>query len=162
VRPVEFWLVLCFVIVLSGIIAARNLKGEKVAGSLKDILDGGSLGLTALQALLDNSFDSILITDSSKSGKILYANKAFKALTGYSPKEVVGNTPRILQGPATDKKVLDRLRTALSEGKSFEGRAINYKKNGTPFIMHWRVVPVNVGAATKVWVAIQREGSVVE
>ena len=133
-----------------------------MAGSLKDILDGGSLSLTALQALLDNSFDSILITDSSKSGKILYANKAFKALTGYSPKEVVGNTPRILQGPATDKKVLDRLRTALSEGKSFEGRAINYKKNGTPFIMHWRVVPVSVGAATKVWVAIQREGSAVE
>jgi len=133
-----------------------------MADSRTNALAGGNLSLTTLKALLDNSFDSILITDSTKAGKILYANKGFKALTGYSPKEVVGKTPRILQGSATDKKVLDRLRKSLTEGKPFEGRAINYKKNGTPFIMHWRVVPVNVGKNTKVWIAIQREGSAVE
>ena len=133
-----------------------------MADSLTNALAGGNLSLTTLKALLDNSFDSILITDSTKAGKILYANKGFKALTGYLPKEVVGKTPRILQGSATDKKVLDRLRKSLTEGKPFEGRAINYKKNGTPFIMHWRVVPVNVGKNTKVWIAIQREGSAVE
>ena len=130
--------------------------------SLLDALDGGNLSLSTLKALLDNSFDSVLITDSTKAGKILFANKGFKALTGYSTKEVVGQTPRILQGVATDKNVLDRLRKALTDGKPFEGRAINYKKNGAPFIMHWRVVPVRVGGNTKVWVAIQREGSTVE
>ena len=130
--------------------------------SLSDALDGGNLSLSTLKALLDNSFDSVLITDSTKAGKILFANKGFKALTGYSTKEVVGQNPRILQGVATDKKVLDRLRKALTDGKPFEGRAINYKKNGAPFIMHWRVVPVRVGGNTKVWVAIQREGSTVE
>jgi PAS domain S-box-containing protein len=133
-----------------------------MADSLSNILDENKLTLSALKGLVDNSFDSILITDSSAYGKILFANKAFKALTGYSPAEVVGKTPRILQGTATDKKVLDRLRKSLTDGKRFEGRAINYKKNGTPFIMHWRVVPVNVGKNTKVWIAIQREGSAVE
>ena len=59
---------------------------------------GRSKPHTTLKALLDNSFDSILITDSTKAGKILYANKGFKALTGYSTKEVIGKTPRILQG----------------------------------------------------------------
>lgn len=133
-----------------------------MANSLTAALEGGNLSLATLKALLDNSFDSILITDSSKSGKILFANKSFKALTGYSTQEVLGKTPRILQGTATDKKVLDRLRKALRDGKPFEGRAINYKKNRTPFIMHWRVVPVKIGRNTKVWVAIQREGSTVE
>ena len=135
---------------------------NNMADSLTEALAGGDLSLTTLKALLDNSFDSILITDSTKAGKILYANKGFKTLTGYSTKEVIGKTPRILQGAATDKKVLDRLRKALTDGKPFEGRAINYKKNGTPFIMHWRVVPVKVGRNTKVWLAIQREGSAVE
>ena len=133
-----------------------------MADSLTEALAGGDLSLTTLKALLDNSFDSILITDSTKAGKILYANKGFKTLTGYSTKEVIGKTPRILQGAATDKKVLDRLRKALTDGKPFEGRVINYNKNGTPFIMHWRVVPVKVGRNTKVWLAIQREGSAVE
>ena len=83
-------------------------------------------------------------------------------MTGYTQSEVIGKTPRILQGPATDKKVVGRLREALMEGKKFEGKAINYKKNGTPFIMYWRVVPARVGKDTKVWIAIQREGVAVE
>ena len=93
-----------------------------MADSLSNILDENKLTLSALKGLVDNSFDSILITDSSAYGKILFANKAFKALTGYSPAEVVGKTPRILQGTATDKKVLDRLRKSLTDGKRFEGR----------------------------------------
>jgi PAS domain S-box-containing protein len=133
-----------------------------MANSLNDIVSEGNMTLLTLKGLVDNSFDAVLITDSSASGKILFANRAFKTLTGYTPSEVIGKTPRILQGTATDKKVLDRLRKALTDGKNFEGRAINYKKNGTPFIMHWRVVPVKIGQNTKVWIAIQREGSAVE
>jgi PAS domain S-box-containing protein len=117
-----------------------------------------AVGLGVLKALADNSFDSVLITDTTEAGKIIYANKAFKTLTGYDPASVVGKSPRILQGPATDKKVLARLGQALKDDGRFEGRAINYEKDGTPFIMQWRVVPAKVGRKTRVWVAIQREG----
>jgi hypothetical protein len=64
-----------------------------------------------------------------------------------------------LQGAATDKKVIARLKNALAKGGRFEGKAINYRKDGTPFIMHWRVVPVRVSRKTAVWLAIQREAS---
>ncbi|MFT6438016.1 MAG: PAS domain S-box-containing protein, partial [Candidatus Azotimanducaceae bacterium] len=40
--------------------------------------------LTMLKVLAENSFDSILITDATTEGKIIYANKAFKKLTGYA------------------------------------------------------------------------------
>ena len=133
-----------------------------MAKSIEKTLQATNVSLSVLQVLADNSFDSVLITDATRAGKIIYANKAFNKLTGHSPTEVVGKTPRILQGPATDKKVLDRLRKALEKGTSFEGKAINYKKNGTPFIMHWRVVPAKIGKDTKVWLAIQREGTAVE
>lgn len=115
--------------------------------------------VTMLRVLAENSFDSILITDATAEGKIIYANKAFKKLTGYDSSDVIGQTPRILQGVGTDKKVIDRLALALKAGKKFEGKAINYKKDGTPFIMYWRVLPIKVGKKIESWVAIQREGS---
>ena len=117
--------------------------------------------LALLKVLAENSFDSILITDATKAGKITYANKAFKKLTGYETAEVIGKSPRILQGVGTDKKVISRLAAALKSGRKFEGKAINYKKDGTPFIMFWRVLPIKVGRNIEAWVAIQREGSAI-
>jgi PAS domain S-box-containing protein len=110
-----------------------------------------------LDTLFENSFDSILITDVA--GNITYANEAFKLLTGYSREEVIGKSPRILQGNATDKQTLDRLSAAMKSGDIFEGRAINYKKDGTAFIMHWKVMPLKSDNQEIIsWVAIQREG----
>jgi len=115
--------------------------------------------ISMLAALAENSFDSVLITDASKAGKVIYANKAFQNLTGFTHKEVIGKTPRILQGPATDAKVIKRLSNALKKGGKFEGKAINYKKDKTPFIMHWRVVPIKNKGKIVAWVAIQRSGT---
>merc|ERR1719174_3669327 len=115
----------------------------------------------ALELLADNSFDAILITDVA--GNIAYSNKAFTKLTGYDQSDVIGKSPKLLQGPGTDMKVLARLKESMQKGNGdYEGSAINYKKNGTPFIMHWRVVPVKVGGEVRAWVAIQREGVAAE
>ena len=127
--------------------------------SIEKTLNDDYLSISVLKGLVEHSFDSILVTDASSRTKIMYANKAFKNLTGYSPDEVLGKTPKMLQGPATDKKVIARLANTLKKGGRFEGKAINYKKDGTPFIMDWRVIPAKIGKNAKVWIAIQREGS---
>lgn len=107
-----------------------------MAGSLEKILRDTDASLQVLQVLMEASYDSILITDATKAAKIIYANNAFKTLTGYTPSEVIGKTPRILQGPGTDRKVIARLGKVLKKGGKFEGRAINYRKDRTPFIMY--------------------------
>lgn len=132
-----------------------------MASAIETSLGKTETSLTLLKVLAANSFDSILITDATVSGKITYANKAFKKLTGHDPSEVIGKTPRILQGTGTDKKVINRLAVALKTGAKFEGKAINYKKDGTPFIMYWRVLPIKVAGKIEAWLAIQREGSVI-
>jgi PAS domain S-box-containing protein len=132
-----------------------------MASSIETSLGKTENSLALLKVLAENSFDSILITDATVKGKITYANKAFKKLTGYDQSEIIGKTPRILQGSGTDKKVIDRLAIALKSGDKFEGKAINYKKDGTPFIMYWRVLPIKVGKKIEAWLAIQREGSVI-
>jgi PAS domain S-box-containing protein len=129
--------------------------------SIDSVLGGDVGGIALLKILAENSFDSVLVTDASPRGNIIYANKAFKKLTGHEPSSVIGKTPRILQGPGTDKKVIERLATALKVGGRFEGKAINYKKDGTPFIMFWRVLPIKEGKKIIAWVAIQREGAAI-
>ena len=132
-----------------------------MASAIEKSLGNTETSLNTLKVLAENSFDSILITDATAKGKIIYANKAFKKLTGHDASEVIGKTPRVLQGKGTDKKVIERLSVALKTGRKFEGKAINYKKDGTPFIMYWRVLPIKVGKKIEAWVAIQREGSVI-
>ena len=130
-----------------------------MSSAIDKVIDDNKISTALLRVLADNSFDSIVITDATVQGKIIYANKAFKKLTGYDPSDVIGKTPRILQGVGTDKKVIGRLAVALKSGKKFQGKTINYKKDGTPFIMYWRVSPIRVGKTTEAWIAIQREGS---
>ena len=127
----------------------------------ENLLGSPDTNLALLKVLAENSFDSILMTDSTEIGAIIYANPAFETLTGFNRTEVIGKTPRILQGLGTDEKVIDRLSRALKSGDEFEGKAINYKKDGTPFIMYWRVLPIKLGKKIEAWVAIQREGSAI-
>jgi len=127
--------------------------------TLDEILGDEASSLSLLKVVADGSFDSILVTDATPAGKIVFANRAFEKLTGHKRADVIGQTPRILQGAGTDPKVIDRLRKCLSGGKAFEGKAINYKKDGTPFIMFWRVLPVKAKGRIRFWVAIQREGA---
>ena len=132
-----------------------------MAYTIRTALEKTETNLALLKVLAENSFDSILITDATSAGKVIYANKSFKKLTGYDTAEVIGKSPRILQGVGTDKKVIKRLAVALKSGAKFEGKAINYKKDGTPFIMFWRVLPIKVGKKIEAWIAIQREGSAI-
>ena len=126
-------------------------------GSLEKILNDEQFSLSFLKILLENSYDSIIITDCTEDTSIIYANKAFSKLTGYESSEVIGKTPKILQGSATDRHVIADLTNCLKNNSPFEGQAINYRKDGTSFIMNWRVLPLTVDNQTKAWIAIQRE-----
>jgi PAS domain S-box-containing protein len=54
---------------------------------------------------------------------IQYVNPAFTRMTGYTAQEVLGRAPRFLQGPNTDRALLDDLRATLAVGRSFRGEA---------------------------------------
>lgn len=96
----------------------------------------------ALVSIIEQIFDSVLITttDLEMPGPaIVYANPAFCTKTGYSAAELIGQTPRILQGPGTDRAVLDRLKANLLNGEFFEDSTVNYRKNGEPYMVRWNI-----------------------
>jgi len=101
--------------------------------------------LRLLQSAMEQSKESILITDAEldlPGPRIIFTNPAFTKMTGYTAEEAIGKTPRILQGPRTDKAVLSRLRKNLEHGEVFAGEAINYRKDGTEFDLEWQIAPI--------------------
>jgi PAS domain S-box-containing protein len=111
--------------------------------------------------LADMSFESITITRSTEADgpKIIYVNDAFTDLTGYAASDVVGQTPGVLQGKDTDPAVLRRLDAEVERGETFHGTAINYRKDGSPFEMEWKVVFAGSDGAAKYYIAVQREAA---
>jgi PAS domain S-box-containing protein len=117
--------------------------------------------LELLRAAVEAVDEAILITGpelDSPGPRIEYVNAGFTRMTGYTAEEVLGRTPRVLQGPGTDRAVLDSIRAALGAGRPFRGETVNYRKDGTEFIIEWRITPV-LGADGRVahWVSAQRD-----
>lgn len=118
--------------------------------------------LRLLETAVKSTKDGILITEAGqldKPGpKLLYVNKAFTNITGYDVAEAIGQSPRILQGPKTDRAQLDKIRTALSRQESIQVELLNYRKDGSEFWVELNVVPVaNKRGQVTHWVAIQHE-----
>lgn len=104
--------------------------------------------LTQLQIFkqtCDSAVEAVVITDADleKPGPhIVYVNRAFCEMTGYSSSELIGKTPRILQGVGTDFDMLMRLRESLERGHSFQGETVNHRKDNRPYIVEWNIEPL--------------------
>lgn len=116
-----------------------------------------------LEMALDQSFNAVLMTDanSGEGGhRIVYVNAAFCRMTGYSAGDLLGRNPRMLQGPATNPDVIERLRECLREGVYFHGSTINYRKDGRPYTVEWNISPVrNLAGAVTHFISVQQDVS---
>jgi PAS domain S-box-containing protein len=116
-----------------------------------------------LESAVENTQDGILITeakhiDAPKGPELLYVNQAFTRITGYDLNEVLGRTPRLLQGPKTDRSQLDKIKAALQEIKPVQVELLNYRKDGSEFWVELNIVPIfNKENRVTHWVALQRE-----
>jgi two-component system cell cycle sensor histidine kinase/response regulator CckA len=117
--------------------------------------------LRLLGSAVEQAKESIVITDAEldlPGPKIIFVNPSFTTMTGYTAAEAIGKTPRILQGPRTDKTVLSRLRKNLEHGEVFAGEAINYRKDGTEFDLEWQIASLrNASGKITHFVAIQHD-----
>jgi PAS domain S-box-containing protein len=118
--------------------------------------------LKLLESVITNTKDAILITEAEPftdpGPKIIFVNEAFTKMTGYTAEEVIGKTPRILQGPNSNKDDLSRLGQSIRKWETSEVTTINYKKNGDEFWINFTVTPVadEKGRYTH-WIAIERD-----
>jgi PAS domain S-box-containing protein len=92
-----------------------------------------------------NLAEGVIITDAEldpPGPRILFANDAITRITGFNVDELIGNSPRVLQGRETNRATLTRLKKSLADGRTFKGEFINYRKDGTAYHVELLISPV--------------------
>lgn len=84
-----------------------------------------------------------IVTDPNlPDNPIVFANRAFQELSGYSSEELVGRNCRFLQGPATDRAEIAKVRDAIAARRDVVVEILNYRRDGSTFHNELYVSPV--------------------
>jgi diguanylate cyclase (GGDEF)-like protein/PAS domain S-box-containing protein len=97
-----------------------------------------------LQAF-EHSMMTFVITSTETDAvpyRFLYINQRFKQQTGYQEQDLKDQSPALLQGPKTNPEVLAELERKLRCQETFIGQAVNYRKDGSEYIVRWSINPI--------------------
>ena len=96
-----------------------------------------------LSAILDECVNGVTLADPDlEDAPIVYANKAFERLTGYSQEDIIGFNCRFLQGKDRDQSARFEIAEAMKRHEAIEVTLRNYKKDGSLFHNHLKIVPL--------------------
>ena len=124
-------------------VALSPLPGGGFVGVLHDISEEKRtqdevVKLSVVASATDNL---VVITDAA--GLTEWVNDAFVNRTGFALADVVGKKPgTVLQGPATDKSTIQRLRGGIAEHHSIQEEILNYTKAGEPYWVIIYITPI--------------------
>ncbi len=88
--------------------------------------------------IVEQSPISVLITDPD--GIIVYVNKAFERISGYSASEALGCTPSLQKSGKTPDSVYRELWKTINSGKTWKGELMNRRKDGS---LYWEEVHIS-------------------
>ncbi len=121
---------------------------------------------TAQLRLLENAVahlhDMVLITEASPlhepGPRIVFVNDAFLRRTGYTRAQVLGRSPRLLQGPGTAPEATRAMAIALARQEAVRVELVNYTAAGEPYWLDLQIAPVtdDTGTVTH-YVSVQRD-----
>jgi PAS domain S-box-containing protein len=111
-------------------------------------LFGTSLPADVLGAAVERFNDIVMVTEANPIDepglRVLFVNPAFEKITGYRAEEVLGRSPRFMQGPGTSNDEILRIEAALRAHRPVRAELLNYKKDGSSF---WVELEANTTAS---------------
>jgi PAS domain S-box-containing protein len=138
----------------------RDAQGAIIGlvGVARDITDLKQADETIrrLSTAVDQSPAAVIITDPS--GRIVYVNRKFTEISGYSSEEVVGQNPRLLKSGKTSADQYRQLWSTIQSGATWRGEYQNRRKNGDLYWASTTIAPVKDERGTITnFVAIQED-----
>lgn len=109
---------------------ARDITGRKQAEA----------NLHLQSEALNAAANTIVITNND--GEIHWVNPAFTQLTGYSPDEVIGKNPRLLNSGVHPVSFFQDLWNTILAGKVWHGELINQRKDGSQYTEEETITPL--------------------
>lgn len=94
--------------------------------------------LKIVETSFENSDDGMLITDAEMT--IIRVNAKYEALTGYTAKELLGNTPKMISSGWTSESVYAEMKEALIRDSYWEGEIIDRQKDGIIYHQWLRII----------------------
>jgi len=119
--------------------------------------------LNLLKSVIISTSDAVMITrpspiDAPEGPIIIYSNPAFSEMTGYPFHEILGKTPRIVQGEDTNSESKKNIRQALLKWQPIRQEILNYTKSGKKFWVDLSIVPIkNEEGYFTHWISVQRD-----
>ena len=97
-------------------------------------------------AIVQHAKDIVIVTKAhplnDPGPEIVYVNEAFIEKTGYTAKEVIGKTPRILQRDGTNRDDLKKIRQALEQQEPVRVTLRNFSKKGNEYWVDLSILPL--------------------
>ncbi len=120
--------------------------------------------LKLLESCVSRINDIVIITEADSfdepGPRIVFVNDAFERLTGYKREEVIGRSPRFLQGEETSRESLTEIRNALEQRKPVRTEVVNYTKDGEKIWLEIEIVPVvDAAGSVRHLIAVERDVS---
>jgi PAS domain S-box-containing protein len=109
-----------------------------------------------LTTAIEQVAETVEITDAQ--GLIVYVNPAFETITGYTRAEALGRNPNIVKSGLHEADFYREMWETISSGKTWHGRMVNRKKDGTLYTEEATISPVRdaAGVITS-YVAVKRD-----
>lgn len=100
--------------------------------------------------LIDETSEMVIITkaqplDGPDGPEVVWVNKAFEKISKYKADEIIGQTPRILQGKETNQNTLKMIKEAIKAQANINVELLNYAKDGTPYWIDFSIVYLRDG-----------------
>lgn len=139
-------------------------KPLSLKGTVQDItlqkIEEQSIKL--MNKVITNTSDSVMIMEAipldEPGPRIIYINHAFTKLTGYSENEIIGKTPRVLNGPETDTNTLREIRASMEKSEPVNFTLLCYKKSGETYWANRVITPVDDEHGNiSHWISVERD-----
>ena len=109
-----------------------------------------------LAAAIEQSGEAVVLTDPD--GTVRYVNPAFTRITGYSAAEAIGRTPAVLKSGQQSEAFYRELWATITAGKTWEGRIVNRRKDGSLYTEEMTISAVRDAAGAIIqFVAVKRD-----